>query len=94
VTTAADLSLIVANARIPTGDSSRPWATALGIRGGKLAVVGTSAEIFKMARGTTEIIDAGGQQLALPAGVTVGSEMAVAVAPDGRVTLMTSGSGQ
>ncbi len=85
--TAGDLSLVVTNTRLRTGDTLRPWATALGIRDGKLAVIGMAAEILKMARAETRIIDAGGQLLTLPIGTAVGSGVTVAVAPDGCVTL-------
>ena len=88
--TGAALSLIVTNARIRTGDSVRPWATALGIGEGKLAVVGTAAEILKLLHADTTVVDARGALLALPAGVTVGSYLAVTVAPDGRLTLHSS----
>lgn len=85
--TVAGLSLIVTNARILTGDPVRPWATALGISEGRLAVVGSAAEILKMVGTATKIVDAHGQRLTLPDGTTVGSEMAVAVAADQSVTL-------
>lgn len=49
------LSLIVTNARISTGNPARPWATALGIEEGKLAVVGMAAEILKMTGDDTRI---------------------------------------
>ena len=86
--TAADLSLIVTNSRIRTGDPAKPWVTALGIRDGKLAVVGMAAEILKMARADTEIIDAAAQLIALPLGTVVGSGVTVTVALDGRITLI------
>jgi len=85
--TTGELSLIVTNTRIRTGDPARPWATALGIRDGKLAVVGSAAEILKMAGIGTRIIDAAGQPLALPAGIEVGRPVTVTIAPDNRVTL-------
>ncbi len=66
--TGGGLTIIVTNARIPTGEPARPWATALGIRDGKLAVVGSAAEILKMASRDTQIIDAGRQLVDLPAG--------------------------
>lgn len=85
--TAADLSLVVTNTRLRTGNPVRPWATALGIRDGRLAVVGMAAEILKMVDAETQIIDASGQLLALPAGVAVGSYVTVVVAPDGCVKI-------
>lgn len=86
--TAAGLSLVFTNTRIRTGDPARPWATALGIREGKLAVMGMAAEILKMAGADTEIIDAAGQPIVLPLGTAVGSGVTVTVAPDGRITLI------
>jgi predicted amidohydrolase YtcJ len=85
--TGAKLSLVVTNTRVRTGDSHKPWATAVGIRDGKLAVVGMAAEILKMVDPETKIIDARGHLFGLPPGVAVGSRVTVTVAPDGRVTL-------
>ena len=81
------LSVIVTNSRVETGNPARPWATALGIRDGKLAVVGMAAEILKMARTNTRVIDAAGQLLTLPPGMVVGSRVTLTVAPDGRLTV-------
>ena len=87
------LSLIVTNVRIPTGNPDRPWATALGIRDGKLAVVGSAAEILKMADTETRVIDAGGKVLTLPSGTVVGSSLTVTVAHDGRPVIHSSQEG-
>ena len=86
-----DLALVVTNARIRTGNPARPWATALGIRDGKLAVVGMAAEILKMVRAETEVVDAGGQQVTLPPGITLGDDVALTVGTDGHVTLRGTG---
>ena len=51
------LSEVVTNTRVSTDDPARPWATALGIRDGKLAVVGSAAEILKMVRADTRIVE-------------------------------------
>lgn len=85
--TVAALSLVLTNSRIRTGNATRPWATAMGILDGKLAVVGAAAEILKMADAGTRIIDAGGQLVTLPAGMAVGSRLAVTVESDGRLTV-------
>ena len=85
--TLPDLALVLTNARIRTGNPSRPWATALGIRDGKLAVVGMAAEILKMVRAETEVVDAGGQVVTLPPGIVLGDNVTVTVATDGQVTL-------
>ena len=84
------LSVIVTNSRVETGNPARPWASALGIRDGKLAVVGMAAEILKMARADTRVIDGAGQLLTLPAGTVVGSHVTLTVTPDGRLTVHSS----
>jgi predicted amidohydrolase YtcJ len=57
-----EISLAVVNARVWTGDSTRPWADGLAVAGERIAAVGSSAEIRKRA-GTARIIDAGGQMV-------------------------------
>ena len=56
------VTLAVVNARIWTGDSARPWADGLAVRGDRIAAVGSSAEIRKLAR-DAEVIDAGGMMV-------------------------------
>jgi predicted amidohydrolase YtcJ len=56
------VTLAVVNARVWTGDSVRPWAEALAVRGDRIASVGSSAAIRKMA-GTARVIDANGQMV-------------------------------
>ncbi|MEO6864481.1 MAG: hypothetical protein ABI229_03420 [Gemmatimonadaceae bacterium] len=87
--TSPNLSIVVTNARIRTGDPRRPWATALGIRDGTLAVVGMAAEILKMVDSETNIIDASGSLLELPHEVGVGSRVTIRFALDGSVTFHT-----
>jgi len=79
--------LIVVNARIATGNARRPWATALALHDGILTALGSAAEIQKTAASTTQIIDAAGAELAIPAGVSVGSRMTVEHPPDGLIVL-------
>ena len=43
------VSLVVVNARVWTGDARRPWADAVAVRGERIAAVGSSAEVRKMA---------------------------------------------
>jgi predicted amidohydrolase YtcJ len=43
------VTLAVVNARVWTGDPRRPWADALAVRGERIAVVGSSAEVKKLA---------------------------------------------
>ena len=85
--TGSALDIVVTNARIRTGQPARPWATALGIRDAKLAVVGSAAEILKMANSETVILDARGQQLDLPGGMTIGATATATVTPDGGITI-------
>jgi hypothetical protein len=84
------LSVIVTNARVNTGNPARPWATALGIRHGKLAVVGMAAEILKMTDADTRVIDAAAQLLTLPTGTSVGSRVTLTVESDGRLMIHSS----
>jgi predicted amidohydrolase YtcJ len=56
------VTLAVVNARVWTGDSTRPWAEALAVRGERIATVGSSAAVRKMA-GNARVIDAGGQMV-------------------------------
>jgi predicted amidohydrolase YtcJ len=57
------VSLAIVNARVWTGDSRRPWADAVAVRGDRIAAVGSSAEIRKMSVASTRVIDAKGQML-------------------------------
>ncbi|KAI9006871.1 putative TIM-barrel fold metal-dependent hydrolase [Hyaloraphidium curvatum] len=52
---------ILTNARIWTGDTSKPWAEAFSAAGGIITAVGTSAEIAALAGPATKIEDAGGR---------------------------------
>ena len=59
----APVSLAIVNARVWTGDPRRPWADAVAVRGDRIAAVGSSAEVRKMAIASTRVIDAKGQML-------------------------------
>lgn len=61
--TRAPVTLAVVNARIWTGDAKRPWAEAIAARGDRIAAVGSSAEIRKLAGADAKVIDAHGQML-------------------------------
>lgn len=54
------VSLAVVNGRVWTGRPHRPWADALAVRGDRLAAVGSSAEIRKLAGPTARVVDARG----------------------------------
>ena len=64
---AGPVTLAVVNARVWTGAPRRPWADALVVRDGRLALVGGSAEARKLAAGSpgARVIDARGR-LVLP----------------------------
>ena len=58
---AQDADLIVRNARIWTGDSARPRAEALAVRGERLIAVASEAEVARHRSTRTRVIDAGGR---------------------------------
>jgi predicted amidohydrolase YtcJ len=53
------VSFVIVNARVWTGDPRRPWADAVAVEGDRIAAVGSSAEIRKLAGGA-RVIDARG----------------------------------
>jgi len=53
------ISFVIVNARVWTGDPRRPWADAIAVEGDRIAAVGSSAEIRKLA-GAARVIDAKG----------------------------------
>lgn len=59
----AEPTLAVVNARIWTGDPRRPWADALAAASDRLLVVGSSAEVRKLATGSTKVVDARGMMI-------------------------------
>ncbi|HUF31107.1 MAG TPA: amidohydrolase [Gemmatimonadaceae bacterium] len=54
------ISLAIVNARVWTGDERRPWADAIAVSGERIAAVGSSAEIRKLAPDGARVIDAQG----------------------------------
>jgi predicted amidohydrolase YtcJ len=56
-------TLLIVNARVWTGDPRRPWADAVAVRGDRIAVVGSSAEVRKLADRSARVIDAAGGML-------------------------------
>ena len=60
---APGISLAIVNARVWTGNPRRPWADAVAVRGDRLAAVGSSAEVRKLAGRESRVIDAKGQFL-------------------------------
>ncbi len=57
------ITLAVVNARVWTGDPSRPWETAFAVSGDRIASVGSTAAIRKLAGSGARVIDAGGQMV-------------------------------
>ena len=53
--------LAIVNARVFTGDASRPWAEAVAVRANRIVLVGTTAEARAAASATTRVIDGGGR---------------------------------
>ena len=51
-------ALAIVNARVFTGDPRRPWVDALLVLDGRIAVMGSSAEIAKRLPRDTRVIDA------------------------------------
>ncbi len=54
--------LAIVNARVWTGDTQRPWADAVMVRGDRIVAVGSSAEIMKRV-GSARVIDAKGKMV-------------------------------
>jgi len=59
---AEPVTLAVVNARVWTGDTTRPWAEAFAVRGERIATVGSSAAVRKIA-GNGRVIDAAGRMV-------------------------------
>jgi predicted amidohydrolase YtcJ len=55
--------MIVFNAKITTGSLTKPDASAVAVKRGKIYAVGTDAEILKLKDNSTRMIDAGGRRL-------------------------------
>ena len=58
----APVTLAVVNARVWTGAPQRPWVDAIAVADDRIAAVGSSAEIRKLA-GSARVVDAGGQMI-------------------------------
>jgi predicted amidohydrolase YtcJ len=56
-------TLAIVNARIWTGDTRRPWADALLVRGERIEAVGSSAEVKKLAGTSVKTVDAKGMMV-------------------------------
>jgi predicted amidohydrolase YtcJ len=56
----APLDLVVTGGRIWTQDPARPWVEALGVRGGRIAALGSAAELASLTGSETDVHDVGG----------------------------------
>jgi len=56
-------ALAIVNARVWTGDPARPWADAVAVAGEEIVAVGSSAEVRKLARAGTRVIDGTGRMV-------------------------------
>jgi predicted amidohydrolase YtcJ len=63
-----EITRVIVNARIQTGDARRPWADAVAMAVDRVVVVGSSAEIRKLAPPTAQVVDAAGATLRISAG--------------------------
>ncbi len=54
-------TLVIVNARVKTNDEARPWASGLAVAGERINMVGSSAELMKVASPTARVVDAGGR---------------------------------
>ncbi len=53
--------LVIVNAKVHTMDTSRPMAEAVAVYSNRIAAVGTTAEIKRLAGEKTRVVDAGGR---------------------------------
>lgn len=53
-------SLIIHNGRVHTADTSNPEASAIAVRGERIAMVGTDEDVLRLRGETTRVVDAGG----------------------------------
>jgi predicted amidohydrolase YtcJ len=56
-------SLVIKGARVWTGDPAQSWAEAVAVRGENIIAVGTTAEIDRLIRADTQVIEADGGML-------------------------------
>ncbi|MDE3153441.1 MAG: hypothetical protein KGL93_14445 [Gemmatimonadota bacterium] len=59
----SEITVVVVNARIPTGDARRPWADAAALAGPRVVALGASADLRKRAPRGARVIDARGAHL-------------------------------
>lgn len=57
----APVSIVLVNGKVFTADPARPWVEAVAISGERLAAVGTTADVRKLALASTRVVDLGGR---------------------------------
>jgi predicted amidohydrolase YtcJ len=55
--------LILTNGRVYTVEAAKPWAQAVAVKDGKILEVGSVAEIARLKRSNTKVVDLGGRLL-------------------------------
>lgn len=66
--------LVVRNARIYTLDATKPWATAMAVRSGRVIAVGDAGDVENLAGADTEVVDLDGRMV-MPGIVDVHTHM-------------------
>ena len=61
---AQEADLLLTNARVWTGDSARPWAQAVAVRGDRILAVGAGADLRTHRAARTRVLDLGGRFVA------------------------------
>lgn len=82
------------NARIGTADPARPWVTGLALFGDSFEIMGSSAELMKLADINTRLLDARGRTFQLPPGIRAGDTVRIAFDAAGEFTLQFNSTSQ
>ena len=67
MSSASNITRLIVNARVATGDPRRPWADAIALADDVIVHVGASAALRKLVPPGVEIIDAKGATLSATA---------------------------
>ncbi len=63
-----EITRVIVNARVQTGDPRRPWADAVALADDCVVAVGSSAELRKRAPAAADVVDAHGAVLRITDG--------------------------
>ncbi len=63
VTEESPADLVFLSGAVYTVDAGRPWAEAVAVRGGRIAVVGSNAQVRRTIGDGTRVVDLGGRML-------------------------------